>query len=773
MPVAQPPMPVAELPSLASLPHEVTSKLASVRLRIRSVDLALAIERAILALVGSVVISFVLDTALEPELAVRRPFTYFLLLSAFATTCAFIAIAFRRRLTDDAVAVLVEQVYPELEDGLVSSVQLSRDLANGGLGHTSPALIRSVIARTAAKAEGLDFGRVVDPSPLLPATFLTFLAVGGVALFCLQSATQPLARAWFERCILGNEVAYPKTVSLEVTVAGEKDGVTAVARGDDVTVDIAIPKGQRKVEKLVVRTYPLKKEEGSETLYAHGRPEETRLMQVGGSAEAHYRKIYQNVTEPFDFLVDAGNHVTSSKHRVLVVDRPRIEEAKFWLSFPEYMSIAATPREKPEMQPDLRVPVGTEIEYRVVANKALKKADLVFEFDDTNAPKPLAGQAVPVISKVADPAPVLGGKEKQGKRVLSGKFTVKSTMRFRYSLISEEGYDDGKKPVVFSVTAVIDRPPEVKIVVPGRPKQVTPRAIVPLEIDVKDDYGAVSAGLRLKIESQEAVPASQAPGETKIELAGLEDGAKSALLKYRLDLAELGLRPGDKVVYKAVAFDRNIDLDKRMGESQSFTLQVVAPEDLARILQDRLQRLKDELIATAKLEKQARDDTETMIRPLVAKTKLDEEDKRRLLLADYEQRKVTSRLTSAAQELERLVEERELNRLGDERELDREKEIRDAAKELAEKAAPVVSFELDKVRQAPELDEHTKARLSKVPDLQEDVEKAILALAARIEKWADFADVIREVRDILTEHERVTNGTEAELKKANPSGGNK
>jgi hypothetical protein len=748
-----------------------------VRLRIRGVDVALAVERSVLALVGSVVISFVLDTALEPDLGVRQPFTYFLLVSAGALACAFLGIAFRRRLTDDKVAVMVEQVYPELEDGLVSSVQLSRDLANGGLGHTSPMLIRSVIARTAARAQGLDFGRVVDPGPLLPATFLTLLALGGVGLFSYQPATRPLAQAWWERCVLGRDVSYPKTIALDVTVAGEKDGVTPVARGDDVTVEIGIPKGRNRVEKLVVRTYPLKKDETSAALYAHGRAEETRLVQVSGTAEAHYRKVYQNVTEPFDFVVDAGNHVVSTKHRVLVVDRPRVEEARFWLSYPEYMGIAATPREKPEMQPDLRVPVGTEIEYEVVANKALKKADLVFELDDPNAPKPAAGQPVAIVSKVADPAPVLGGRggdAKFDKRVLTGKFTVKSTMRFRYSLVSLEGYDDGKKPVVFSVTAVIDRPPEVKITVPGRPKQVTPRAIVPIEVDVKDDYGIASAGLRLKVDSQEAQPVGPTgAGETKIELAGLEDGAKSALLKYRLDLAELGLHPGDKVNYKAVAFDRNIDVDKRLGESQSFVLQIVAPEDLARILQDRLMRVRDELIATAKLEKQTREDTDAMIRPLVAKTKLDEEDKRRLLLADYEQRKVTSRLTSAAQELERLVEERELNRLGDDRELDREKEIRDAAKELADKDAPVVSRELDDVRRAPDLDERTKARLSQVPDLQEKIEAAITRLAERIDKWADFADVIREVHDILTEQERVTNGTETELKKTNPGGDNK
>src|SRR5207302_3098230 len=95
------------------------------------------------------------------------------------------------------------------------------------------------------------------------------------------------------------------------------------------------------------------------------------------------------------------------------------------------------------------------------------------------------------------------------------------------------------------------------------------------------------------------------------------------------------------------------------------------------------------------------------------------------LLSDYEQRKVTSRLVSAAQELERLVEERELNRLGDESELDREKGLRDAAKDVADTMSPLVSREIDDARRAPQLDPRTKARLTQVPDLQDNVERAI------------------------------------------------
>ncbi|MBI3726664.1 hypothetical protein HY251_22285, partial [bacterium] len=286
-------MPMVETPAL---PREVGSKLARVRWRLRGVALALAGERTVLALGAACVLSFLLDKGLEPELgelAVMRTLTLFLFGSAVAAGAVFGVLALRRHLNDDAVAVLVEREFPELEDGLVSSVQLARDLERGGLGHTSPALIRSTIARTAQKARDLDFDRVIDASPLLLPSFLTLLAVVSGALFASQPPTQQFAQAWFERCVLGRDVRYPKTVELLVVVPGEIKGEAAVARGDDVTVEITITRGAWKVDRPLVKTYALRKDEASGLLeLADKEPERTRPAQVGAASAGHYRKIY-------------------------------------------------------------------------------------------------------------------------------------------------------------------------------------------------------------------------------------------------------------------------------------------------------------------------------------------------------------------------------------------------------------------------------------------------------------------------------------------------
>ena len=83
--------------------------------------------------------------------------------------------------------------------------------------------------------------------------------------------------------------------------------------------------------------------------------------------------------------------------------------------------------------------------------------------------------------------------------MLVGQFKVSKDVRFHYWLLSTEadgrGYDNGKKPVVFSVRAVADRQPTVSIPVPGRRKQVTPTAKVPLEVEAAEDVDVAGAAV--------------------------------------------------------------------------------------------------------------------------------------------------------------------------------------------------------------------------------------------------------------------------------------
>lgn len=745
--------------STATLPPAVRTKLGATRLRLRALDLALGLARATLAALVVLVALFALDTALEPPLPVVRAFALFMALVAAAVSTVFLARPLRRPLSDDDVALLVEAEFPELEDGLVSAVQLARDLEQPSL-WTSRALIASTIERTARRAEALDFGRVVRTGPLVPlwALIAACVALGGLI------ARSPTSREWvdafWQRVLLGQDVGYPKLVRLEIP--GDEE--LAVAKGDDLSIDVKVTRGAHLVGGLVMHTAY----EGAE------RPEVRDLLRVG---PALWRKGYQNIVEPFAFWAEDEEHgATTRMFRVRVVQRPRIEAYDLVLRYPEYTGKPA----EALAQPDVSVPVGTELTYVVLANKPLESAGLVFEADVvgankkrevelTEGPPPVLLEALPAaaLAEGGEWAAAAAAVRKRaegladaGRRVLVGRFVVSRDVRYRFRLLSREpdgrSYDEGKKPVVFSVTAQQDQKPTVNIPVPGRRKQATPQGKVPLVIEARDDYGLAAVELRLR-------PAKL--GETapqpveRVALAGLEPNAKQAKLAHVLNLADLRVQPGDILHYVAVALDRNIDEAARARESRPFEVQVVRPEDLERVLQDRLAALKERLEAAARETTEAKTAMDAFVPELGPKDLLTDDDKRRLARVDQDQRRVTQRLVEVAAEVEDIRQERELNRLNDDAAMSLVADLQEAIRGLAERDSPAISRELDDARAAPKLDERTKTRLARVPDLQKALIDKLTALAARIGKWGDFTEVLQEVRDLLQGQERVTEGT--------------
>lgn len=750
--------------STATLPGPIQTKLSAARFRLRAVDLALGVARAILASSVVLLVLFMLDTTLEPPLTVLRGFALFMGLLAAAASTVFLSKPVRRPLTDDDVALLVEHEHPALRDALVSTVQLSRQLDATDV-YTSKALIRSTIDRTAAQVEDVDFGRVVRTGPLVP-LWVMIAAFLGLGVVLMQNPkVREYADTFYRRVVLGDRMAvYPKLVRL--TVLLEPD--VAVAKGDDLTVDIRVDEGAHLVNTLTVWTE-----------FADGTREEREVR----SADALiYRKSYQNITDGFQFwIADDLHDVTTPVYTVRVVQRPRIERYEFILEYPSY---TGRPTEA-VTQPDLTVPTGTQLTYLVVANKPLDEATLQFEHErraprrgapeaepagTTEGPKPVVLADVPPSAfaqggEWAALGPVLARQsvraEEDGRRVLIGRFRVSKDVRFHHTLLSKEadgrGYDHGKKPLVFTVTAMADQRPVVNIPVPGRRKQVTPTAKLPLVIEAKDDYRVASLELRTQTQRPDE---AQARPEEKNPLPLPPGSAKQVKVETVLDIADLRLQPADTLRYVAAATDDNVDEALRTAESRAFDVLIVSPQDLERILQDRLQALKERLEAAAREETEVKTSTQTFVGELGPKDVLTEDDKRRLQRLDQDQRRVTSRIEDVLTEILDIGNERKLNRLEDEAAAALVAELSTALRDLAKERAPLISRELDDARAVTRLDDRVRTKLARVPDLQQKLAEDLQALAARIAKWGDFTEVIQELRDLQRGQDRVIEGTQ-------------
>src|SRR5437867_2376818 len=127
----------------ATLPLTITNKLAGLRSHLRRITLVHGLARVAIAVVGFILGTYVLDRLLDLPWAFRL-----VLLIAGAGGIAWAAWRFllqplSHAADDDAVALRVEREYPELNDELISAVQLSR-LPDDRQGFHSTALVRRV-----------------------------------------------------------------------------------------------------------------------------------------------------------------------------------------------------------------------------------------------------------------------------------------------------------------------------------------------------------------------------------------------------------------------------------------------------------------------------------------------------------------------------------------------------------------------------------------------------------------------------------------------------
>jgi len=816
----------------ATVPPPIRTKLSGARARLRLVDYALCGARVMLALATAAVTVLMLDYLLEPPLVVIRSFALFMLMVAAAVATVFASRVVNRRLTDDDVALLVESEFPELKDGLVSAVQLAREVDRTDA-FTSPLLIQSTIDRTAKQIAPLDFGRVVRTGPLVP-LWMLIASLGVMFGYGLTlDGPRRYASICFQRVVFGENLAYPKLIAIDVgtnVIAGVRWSAAADGRGiveeseipelasgdvvvalngtgvesyDTFTANLAAlePGSEAQIEvlrggKRLAVTRPVavqipeavaKGDDLRIDIRVRGREAERLELvtqfedktrerrELSPLAPQRFRKSYENVTQPFSFYVRSSTYdVQTPVYTVNVVQRPRIELYDFALSYPAYTG----KKDETIAQPDLRVPVGTQVHYLVVSNKALEQAKLVFEYEHL-VEDPETKRTRRQVARESGPPPVrlesLTAEQREGefaaivaaakareldtadyaKRVWVGSFPIDRSTKFRYTLRSEEGYRSGAKPVVFSVQAVQDRAPVVSIPVPGRRKQVTPQAKVELKVTARDDYGIAALELRFQPE----IPGETAPAETRTELTEFQIGAEDVEIPFTLNLADLRLRPGETLKYRAVAFDDNVIPEKRASESRTYELVIVKREDLERILQDRLTGLKERLESAERDQQAAKELSEAFVSDMGPKNVFSEDDRRRLQEMSYAQKRVTQGLTEIQKTLEEIAAERELNRLEDEAAKQLNTDLKKGVEE-AEKESRLVAQQTAEARESqPPIDERLRNEMARVPDRQQAIQEALKALSTRIDKWGDFTEVIQSWRDLRQQQDKIIEST--------------
>ncbi|MBN1420774.1 MAG: hypothetical protein JXP34_18530 [Planctomycetes bacterium] len=346
-----------------------------------------------------------------------------------AAFVAKIAAPLAREPDEEALAVMLERRFPDLEDRAINAIQLAR---------TAPRrrfpLVRMIIRDADAFLGGARLRR------LLPLARVRRWAIGAGALLLAVLAYRFVLPHHFEN-------AFARFRSPGEAIAPIGGTAIRVEPGD-----IAVPRGGG----FAVRAIPL------------GRLPGGARVRIGDETEFPmtfdgrlFVFSFRDIQEPFRYAVDAGG-ARSRSFEVRVIEPPELVRIGVRIEPPAYTGLPS--RDEDPSTGDVRALAGSTVTLRAVASKPLRSAALVFE---------AAGRIALSIGEDG---------------AIGGSFAVATSDRYTFALEDEDG-NAGGGARARTVVAIPDAPPAVELIRPEKDVSLAAAAPIAVAVRASDDVG--------------------------------------------------------------------------------------------------------------------------------------------------------------------------------------------------------------------------------------------------------------------------------------------
>ena len=423
-----------------------------------------------------------------------------------------------RRVSDDQVALYLEEHEPSLQATVLSAVEEARKGDRSATFDHSPELVHRLIESAVKKIRDVDMGRSVEHQNLQGSSgWLGAAAVVALLLFMFGPAY--LRHGVMALLPMGSaEAASPYLIDV---VPGD----VTVARGADQEITANLQGFETEDVSLFMRSDP-------------NAPFE-RLSLIPLEEHGQFEVLLFDVQDTTDYFVEALG-VQSGTFTLNVVDLPYVERLEHEYFFPAYTGLE--PRVI-EDGGDIAVLGGTEVRLRAIPTMPTAGGRMVLDEENRT-------------DLVAQP---------DGS--LIGGFVVEKDGFYRIDLQSGEGEMVTASPQ-YTIDVLTDQPPSVMFLNPGR--DTTASAVEELFIEARadDDFG---------LRSLDLVYSVNGGAEEAVRLySGGDDALKEVSAGHTFFLEDLELEPGDFVSYYARATDRNLAQENRDIKSDLYFVQIRA-----------------------------------------------------------------------------------------------------------------------------------------------------------------------------------------------------
>ena len=417
-------------------------------------------------------------------------------LAAAAALVRFLVLPLTRRVTDEQVALYIEEHDPALQAAILSAVEVSaRDGRRSG---ESPALVEKLIESATASARKLDAEKHVERRALSRASAGLLTAASVVLAMVLFGP--PTLRQGMRSLLVPWGTADAATAHAVAVTPGN----VTVARGGDLRIAARLVGFQTEEVEIGVRR-------GSEE-------EWQRLpMSAGADSGEHIFRLF-DLDSAAQYFVEASG-VRSPVFRIDITDLPYVRTIDLEYRFPAYLGREI---ERVADGGDIVALRGTTVMVRATPTIPVEAGRIIIEGRDT--------------------IPLTLGSD----GTLSGPIRIDSSGFYRLELRAARGAMV-KASLDYTIDVLADLPPTIAFSKPSRDVKVTSLEEVFTEVSASDDNGIATVDLMYAVNggTEQRVALHRAGKRPRPELSA----------GHTFFLEEMSLQPGDIVSYYARATD--------------------------------------------------------------------------------------------------------------------------------------------------------------------------------------------------------------------------
>ncbi len=542
-----------------------------------------------------------------------------------------------RRFNPDAMAKTMGEAFPELRDRLLNAMQIYR---------ASPEnpFALAELRRASELATPLNFSDAItfeDSKKWLVATPL--FVVAGAIILTLSPLGASLARV-----VAFNQDFTPPPPFQIVSLS--KD--ISLTKGKDAELKFAIVPTDSN-EMFDVRRLSVKflDENGFEL-------QEAKMFRDSSGTFAYKLRAPEKPLAYFAEFSELSKPIQSERHRLVIIDRPRVASFQVSIEPPRYSRLAAQALEA--NFGDASALKGSRLSIVMKSSKPLRRATLI------------ANDTLALEMRVQNDSAFFD-------------FALKDDFAYRFELSDTSGIVSDKG-AEYRLRVLPDEPPQIRFVQPAQKQVDLPENLrLPLAMLIRDDFGFSSLGLHYRVAKSNFKQLEDAFRRIEVAMndavqtgeGGIERG-----IFYEWNLLEQNISAGDEIEFYAEVRDNDAVSGFKPARTDLYKLRLPTLDELFADVQKEEKEILNELDKKLEETKSIQEELERIQNELRQKPRSDWQDRKAMELATEKQKQLQEQLEAVEQSMSELLEKMKDRSLVSEETLQKYEEIRQMIEEM-------------------------------------------------------------------------------------------